>query len=416
MRGEYKEMITRHDNHESAKIMTLLKNPRLFWLINDEFDKKIVNEKEARQTIFLNACGRHVENHNTTSYNLCVNSVSGVGKDWVTKNVLAIFPSGSVHIRTRISPTAFTYWHNKKSEPEWTWDGLICYLQDVSNIVLNCDVFKVMVSDGSCSTVVINQTAVDIIIDGKPVMFITTASADPKSEMLRRFPMLSLDETEKQTENIMKRQAEYAESGKNTEYNPLILKALASLKRVKIKVPFASDLNSSYPHDHPIMRTHFARLLDMIKASAALYQFQRKRDRDGYVIATSQDYEIAVIALKATTSNVLMIPLTQKQKKILSIIKDSFSNGFFSVPELSPKVPFLNERNLYAAMDTLAENFLKTDYQQEEKKRPVRVYALKALTNFDIPTWDEICRKKTIATERTKGTETTEGTKGNSSH
>jgi len=77
----------------SSDVLELLKDPNLFSIIDKEFDKKIVGEKETRQTIFLCMCGKNVENCSRTSYNLIINSESGAGKDWVTDNVLKIFPS-----------------------------------------------------------------------------------------------------------------------------------------------------------------------------------------------------------------------------------------------------------------------------------------------------------------------------------
>ena len=192
----------------------LLKEPTLFEIIDKEFDKTIVGEKQSRQSILLNACGIWVENSNISSYNLCINSNSGAGKDYVAKNVLKIFPKDNKEIRSRISPTVFTYWHNSRFEPEWTWDGKVFLLLDVSNTILNCDVFKLMCSDEIHSTVTIEQRAVDIEIRGKPVIMITTASGNANNEMLRRFPFMELDETADQTKAIKKAQAKAASEGK----------------------------------------------------------------------------------------------------------------------------------------------------------------------------------------------------------
>jgi len=258
---------------------TLLKDPALFEKIDSEFDKTIVGEKPSRQSILLNACGLWVENASIASYNLCINSNSGAGKDYVCKNVLKIFPKENVETRSRISPCAFTYWHSSKWEENFTWDGKILLLLDISNNILNSEVFKLMSSDGTHSTVVIEQRAVDIEIRGKPVIFITTASGTPNNEMLRRFPFLELDETTDQTKAIKQAQAKAAADGKKIEHDPKITSALSKLQRVKVKIPFAEELVEFFPSEHLIMRTHFGRLLDLIKASAALYQYQREKDR-----------------------------------------------------------------------------------------------------------------------------------------
>ncbi len=387
----------------------ILKRPDLFELITvQEMDKKIVGEIANRQTIFLVACGAFVENSNPASFNLCVNSESGAGKDYVVKNVLSIFPKPMVESRTRISPTAFTYWHNSKFEPEWTWDGKICYLQDISNSVLNSDVFKVMCSEGSHATVVKDQRAIDIEIKGKPVMIITTASANPNAEILRRFPIIMLDESKDQTKAIMKRKAEYAKLGMSMEYNPKITEALGHLKRVRVKVPFADMLVDVYPADHIIMRTHFERLIDYIKASATLHQYQRKRDEGGFVIAEPQDYDIALIALRQTTTNIFMIPLTRKQEKLLELCKEEFGYEWFTASDVKARCNFISDSKIYDYLNKLQEHFFDVDKQEVEgSKKPVKVFRLKQVHGLTLPSWDDICRKMEI-----KGIDNNEGIVG----
>ena len=384
-----KEGVQEQIEEPTSAELELLKDPQLLERFNEQFGKRIVNEKLARTSIFLNACGKFVKNNQTASYNLCCNSESGAGKDFVMNNVLRIFPKNVIESRSRISPTAFTYWHNARYEPNWTWDSKICSLIDISNNVLNSPVFKLMCSDETKSTITINNQAVDIEIKGKPVIFITIASADPFNEMLRRMPMLMLDESKKQTKAIMEKQAELAEKGITPEYDPLFTSALSKLERVKVKIPFTKKLVDVFPNAHIIMRTHFYRLLDYIKACAALYQYQREVDDEGYVIATTEDYDNATIPLEVTTSNPLMIPLTRKQKKILEECKQLL---VFSVRELEPQCPFITQKNLYIALAKLQEfGFLTSFYDDhDEKVKPKRMYQYQEFELKHIPKWSEI--------------------------
>jgi len=130
------------EKFDSEQPTALLTNPKLLQNLMLELDKTVTGEYLTRHAILITAAGIWVANHATSSYNLMVNSESGAGKDHVTRHTLAIFPKDSVVTRTRISPTAFTYWHNSKYEPDWTWNGKICYLQDTNNSVLNCDCSK----------------------------------------------------------------------------------------------------------------------------------------------------------------------------------------------------------------------------------------------------------------------------------
>ena len=295
-------------------IMKYLVDPNLFNLIcEEEFNKKIVGEVEARKVIFLcSAGGRLVKNCSIASYNLLVNDDAGTGKDYVTGRVLNIIPEEFYIHKTRISPAVFTYWH---TEPEWSWDGKIFYPEDISEAVLNSDVFKVMCSSGSSATIVVKQKAIDLEINGKPVMITTTASAVPNPELTRRFVILNLDSSEDQTKKIMERHSEYAKKGIVPEYNPMITEAMRYLRRVNVKIPFSDLIDKHFPSKHIIMRTHYPRFLDYIKASTAFFQYQRKNEKD-FVIAEGQDYDIARGCFLKLCSNKYMIPLTINQKKI----------------------------------------------------------------------------------------------------
>ena len=386
------------------KYYLILRNPNLLNDLNLELDKKITGEHPTRKTILIVANGRNVENPNDlASYNLMINSESGSGKDYVVVNTLSLIPDEEFVKRKRITKKVFSYWHNAKFEPAWTWNKKLFYCEDIPNSVLNEDVFKVMSSSGNAtSTVIINQQAFDIQVKGKPVMIITIAEADPKSENLRRFPNCSLDEGIDQTIAVMKKHAEFAEKGIPLEYDEDYKTALTYLKRIKVRIPYASNLIKIFPEIHLILRTNFSRFLDYIKASCSLYQFQREVDEEGYFIATEDDYNYAKIPLLKTVSNILTIPLTSKQKKILDIFK-GLENKEWTVTELEPSITFISRRRLSDKLDKLVElGFLGTDnkdvqYEKEiggvvklVKGRSVTTYSLKSVMDFKLPSFNEI--------------------------
>lgn len=395
-------------------------NPELFNVITEkEIPKKVVGEIETIKTIFLCSCGRLVLNGKKTSFNLMVNDESGAGKDWVTEKTLEIWKGCAVKYsqmkrkkkdedeieyiekespvaikRTRISETVFTYWHNPKFEPDWTWDGKVFYCEDISNSVLNCDVFKVMASSGSFATIVIDQIPIDIEIKGKPVIIITTASGNPNPENIRRFSIVNLDTDIDQTKAIMEKQATYAMIGRNLDYDEDITTSLGKLEFVKVKIPFAEKLIKLFPYRSLIMRTFFERFLDYIKASAALFQFQRTSDKEGFLVAEPQDYEIAKDAILKLISNRIMIPITRNQRKLVEVMK-KLGEGFHKIKDIEGKVSFFNKNNLYENLDVLAEKgILKKDkiiMVENEKEKEYIAYAFEdVFGKFSLPTYDEI--------------------------
>lgn len=377
-------------DHES-----ILKNPELFNLITEEeLDKKIVGEVESRKVIFLSACGRLVKNCQTASYNLLVNDDAGMGKDYVTGKTLDIIPKEDYVHKTRISPTVFTYWHNKEYEPTWSWDGKVFYPEDISEIVLNSDVFKVMCSSGSSATIVIRQRAVDIEIEGKPVMITTTATATPNPELTRRFSILNLDSSENQTSKIMKRHSEYKKKGIVPEYNKNIINAQKWLKRVSVKIPFAEQIDEHFPTKNVIMRTLYPRFLDYVSASASLYQYQRKEE-DGFILAEGQDYNIARECFLKLCSNKYMIPLTINQKKIMEVFERNPTLRGSANYLHGSKMNFLSLPALQTNLGHLVKyGILETDIEKDSLNRDVEVYSLAKGYNInekiEIPTYEEL--------------------------
>jgi DNA-binding HxlR family transcriptional regulator len=329
--------------------------------------------------------GRLVENASLTSFNLIVNDETGIGKDWITTNVGESLPEKDFIKRTRTSEKLFTYWHNPKFDPEWTWNGKVFYNEDISQNVLNSDVFKVMASSGSNATVLVNQTPVDIPINGKPIIIATTESSTPNRENIRRFALVNLDSTIDQTHAIMIRQAELKQSGKTTDYDPVVIKALGKLKRVKVRVPYAVKLEKYFPKKKVLMRTQFNRFLDWISSITAFYQFQRKQDKEKFYLATSQDYEIAKECFEKTISNPLMIPLTKQQQNILSRL-DGFPHFIEDIAIMNPE---FSESWLRKQLDKLTEyGFLKKDKQQKgESDKWVFTYQKEELEELKLPNW-----------------------------
>jgi hypothetical protein len=306
-----------------SETLRVLKDKRL-WdkIVFEEFDKKIVREYEAREIIFLCAMGSLVENCANSSFNLLVHSESSAGKDYTTKSVLKIIPQGTLFTRTRISPTVLNYWKPYKKAGLAGWDGCVLYLPDISEPVLNSDAFKLMCSDGSHITITDKGEAKDIEIKGKPVMFTTTAMSSPNEELMNRFSIIHLDESEEQTKAIMMMQAKRMMQGESLDYNPEIVKALNQLRRYPVKIPFADKIVEVFPYKRIGERRNFERFFDYMKAVTLVHQFQRVFDGD-CLVATEEDYDKARDVFMNIQRGVSSLPLNRRQKDIVEVLKKS---------------------------------------------------------------------------------------------
>lgn len=392
-----------------AETTAILTDKDLFTKTDGETSKFIIGEQETKKAILLECCKIWVANLQGQG-GILVTSPSSVGKSFTCKKIFDLFPDHLKKYRTKISPEAFTYWKPEKNNPDFTWDGKILYLEDASNNLLNSDTFKVMFSEGTDATIVRNQTALDIHIEGKPFGLITTADTNPKNEVLNRFDTLGLDESEEQTQRILERQADLAERTIKIEYDKKIKESLKYLKRVNVVIPFAKELSKSFPKGSLRIRRDFSRFLDLIKASTALHQYQRRQNKEGYYIADKQDYELAKNALD-TLKHKNVFGLTHRLKRAYEscckLTADDVETEFhaaFTAKEIHAFDPFVSERMWFYYIDKLCELKLlevrtekREDYTENEKgekirrtKKPITVYFPVTKEVIELPEYSKL--------------------------
>ena len=290
-------------------------------IVIDELNKRITGEIKAREIIFLCAVGRLVSNAEYSSFNLLIHSESSAGKDYIAKQILKLFPELDVYARTRISPVVLNYWKPYSESNEKSWNQKVLYLPDISDAIINCEALKLMCSEGSHITITEKGHAKDIEIKGKPVIITTTASATPTEEILNRFSVVKLDESEEQTRAIMKMQSQIAREGSYEEYSSKVKKFLAELKSYDVEVPFANKIEKHFPSKLVRERRNFNRFIDFIKAVAVFHQEDRTHHHDGTLKAELEDYDIAKDIFMNLYSGVAEIPLNRNQKEIVKVME-----------------------------------------------------------------------------------------------
>ena len=346
----------------------LLKDPKVLKRFVEEIGKRIAGERDTIAVILLHLMGIWVKNAAMKTH-LFVNSESSAGKSYICNQIRKLFPKDLYEYKTKITPEVLTYWHNAKYEPEWSWNGKFLYLEDVRDDVLNSATFKVMASEGSTATVVIKQRAIDVEINGSPIILLTSASATPNAEIVNRFSIINLDETPMQTRNVVKKQIEIAINGGHEDYEEYFTEALRKLVRCNVKLPvWLEKLVESFPEDIMRVRRDIGRFLDLVRASAVLHQNQREFDVVSKTVwATEEDYELArEISLKISDAGG-SYGLTHKLQKCFQSCRDYFmeTEEYFSVKEIHKYNPIVSERAWYPILDGLTERgLLKVDLRK----------------------------------------------------
>lgn len=378
------------------KAKEFVRNPDMFNLITDvEFDKVIVGENNTRKAMFLANCSTWIKDSVT---HMMVGGDSSAGKDHVTKNVLKIFPQERIIMRTKITPQAFTYWH--EGEEDWTWDDKIVYLPDISDSLINSPVFKVMATEGSTAVVVRSGKTDEIEIKGIPNLIITTAEANPTNEILNRFSLVSMDESEDQTFAIMEHEAEKSKTNTKQFYSSETVQGLRLLEVVSVVVPYADKMVEFFPKSVKLRRI-FRNFLNLIKSSAALHQFQRQKDSKGNVIANEQDYEIAREVIENIREQTIS-GVTAKERKYLEkfeIVLTSTKSEWLSVVEIHNETRFKSLQTWWDIMKQLENKGLVEGKEFEDigSFKPTRRYCLREMPETDklkLPTYEKLGANK----------------------
>jgi len=384
---------------EYAPYKEALEDKILFKRLLAETDKRVQGEEQSRETLLNCALAILLKGEKNLPHTL-INSLSSTGKGHVVKAVFDLFPQHMSEYMTKISPEAFTYW--KAKDERWTWDGKLLFLDDVSQKFLNCDTFKVMLTEGSKAVIAKDGEALELNVKGKPVVFLTTAHSVAGDEITNRMNFITLDESEQQTKDILRRQAEEAAGIRKKEpYDWVLTNALSFLECVEVIVPYANEFFQYFPTDSVSVRRDYPRFLTLVKASAALHQFQRERDEEGRVLANHIDYEIARSSFKGFNFVGGLVKIQHKQKKAFDFVVSLLNKHLYTDVDGKPfiKIEDVKSNSLYSpfawykTLDKLAEKqLLKKMYKENEYgNKPYVIYKLgKENSAVSLPSFDTL--------------------------
>lgn len=374
----------------------ILSDPKLLVNTVEEIKKEVAGEEDTILTEIIITTTRLVKDAIPESKNLFLSDKTGIGKDHITKKTLEVIIPKPDHLHvTKMSNEAFTYWH--ANEPAWNWDDKVIHFEDITQGLLNTSTFKVMASGDNYAVVVKDQKTVEIPINGKPVMILTSHHANPEDEALRRFPIGACDETDEQTTRIFDKISKKYTKRSNNEPDIVFRYAIKNLKPYSVLIPYAELIQFFFPKDI-LMRTHYQRFLTYICASAVFHQYQREKTENNEIIATPDDYMLARMVLIYTTSNPKMIPMSKEYRDVLNILKENVDP--MSINELFIK-GYKGKNWYYTHMPHLCDTGLikKSKNWDDKANKEITTYQYAPEENPNaIPTWLEIGERIEVLT------------------
>jgi len=355
--------------------------------LQSELEKSIVGEKSLIKCLILLMGSKYVINKNPLSFHTLLNSKSGSGKDFILGTMIKMFEENKDYENfTRISSRALDYLHT--NEPEFSWNDKFLVLHDIDDNILNSSTLKLFLTEGTKTAIVNDGKVKSREVRGKPVVLMTSAYSDPGKEQLRRINILNLDETKEQTKRIMLRKAQQVTQEVNyKKLNKILFELIPS----RVKIDFAEQIATKLSEEDVFMRTFFDKILDFIKSSCVLNQYERKRDNE-YLIAEAEDYNNAKFLIENLSTGINFKPMSHNKKDKLDQLKHEFGvSEWFRLKDVQT-ICGINYSSAYDLINSfLQDGFIEFKSMKDEySNKNVNNYRLKEVQKMQLPSFREI--------------------------
>ncbi|SFM16694.1 hypothetical protein [Shimia aestuarii] len=261
----------------------------------------VVGERHVANTVFLCVATAVMDK----PVNLINRGQSSAGKSYTTEMVTRLFPESFVFELTSMSAKSLIYL------PEGSLSHRFIYLEEGEALARQdgekndvAEMLRVMISKGFLSHAVVEknpetgQFETRIITQEGPTGLITTTTrAHLDNEIETRMLSNWLDESSDQSRAIMEAIASVAEGTALGQTDISQWHAFGEWLRTgatRVKVPFAAKLAQALPAHTVRIRRDIRSILDIIKASALVHRLVRDTDAEGNILATLDDYDVAV--------------------------------------------------------------------------------------------------------------------------
>lgn len=271
-----------------------------------------------------------------------VQGSSSSGKSYIVSAISRLIPKDEVILATQITPQALFYMKPGALKHKFVVAGERSRRQD-DDVAEATRALREMLSEGVLSKLVATknkgkQTTEHVRQEG-PIAYVeTTTLAKVFAEDMNRCIMFRTDESPKQSRRIMEHTASCRYGPHQSERLPsaIIEKHYAMQKRLEkrvIYVPFAETLAMEFPTTRTESRRAFSQMLNLIEASALLHQCQRSNDECGRIVATIDDYRLAMRILSGPFGSILGQVVGDGAMQLMQQIADRGLGASFQASE-----------------------------------------------------------------------------------
>jgi hypothetical protein len=249
----------------------------------------LVGEDRNAKVLFLALTTRLFER----PVSVAVKGPSSGGKSYTVDTVLKFFPPSAYVARTMMSDRALAY-----SDEDFRHRHLVIFEAAGMSSEIASYLIRSLLSEGCIKYELVEKTKEGmkprlIEKEGPTGLIVTTTAAQLHPENETRLMSLAVKDTPDQTAVILRALARDREISIAVDYArwQAFQEWLEAGER-RVAVPFAADLSERVPPVAVRLRRDFKLLLMLIQAHALLHRELRKRDDQGGIVATLDDYAV----------------------------------------------------------------------------------------------------------------------------
>lgn len=329
--------VEKYSDEEIKRAQELLKSPDILSRLT-AFTERLgfIGEEINQQLLYLSFTSRLMDE----SISMIVKGSSASGKSYLTETILRLFPEDDVLNFSFITPKALVY-------RDQDLNHKILYIVEHSGSEGADYSIRTLLSEGELSSMsaVKNEATGNFETKEKRipakglVLVQTTTRNRVHAENQTRVFDIYVDDSETQTGNILRMQAKQVDTNNPEIENEIkIWRAAQSiLENYIVHIPYTMELADAFPKEKIRARRDFPRLLSLIKTHTLHYQYQRKIDQHGRLIAEVNDFE-AILPLAELVLPQSMKELSPNQERAILILRKEFSDSEFSTKEAHNKV------------------------------------------------------------------------------
>ncbi len=221
---------------------------------------------------------------------VAVKGPSSGGKSYLTERVLGFFPEGAYYALTAMSERALAY-----SEEPLQNRFLVVYEAAGMSGDFATYLIRSLLSEGRLRYEVVEKTSEGlkprlIEREGPTGLLVTTTAVKLHPENETRLISLTVTDTHQQTRDVMAALANEADVEAPDLVSWHALQEWLAAAEHRVTVPYSGELAALIPPVAVRLRRDFGAVLNLIRAHAILHQASRKRDAEGRIVATTEDY------------------------------------------------------------------------------------------------------------------------------